>query len=164
MKRFVPAMWLTLLMYFITLLLSGCSPIPTLRMYEGSQLPADQIATIGSIGPSSASNYVRKSRAYWHYQSSLYTFILEIDDKKLKLEDVNKRVSLEVLPGEHRMKVAANVSGKSFDDPEPLIFLAEAGENYSVMARSEEGVDENEILLYFWVMDSSGNEVAGTKD
>lgn len=133
-------------------------------MYEGGQLPADQVATISSIGPSSASNYYRKSRAYWHYQSSLYTFIFEIDGKKLKLEDVNNRVPLEVLPGEHWMKVSANVGGKSLGHPEPLIFLAEAGENYSVMARSEEGLEENEILLYFWVMDSSGYEVTGSKD
>jgi hypothetical protein len=157
-------MQLILPMYFVALLLSGCSPLPTLRMYGGSQLPADQVAIIGSIGPSSASDYIRKSRAYWHYQSSLYTFILEIDGKKLSSEDVNKRISLEVLPGEHRMKVAANVDGKSLCDPEPLIVLAGAGENYSVMARSEEGPEENEILLYFWVIDSSGNIIAGTKD
>ncbi len=155
MKLFVPAMRLILLLCFAVLLLSAC---------EGNQRPADQIATIGSIGPNANLDYLEKSLAYWLYQSSLHTFILEIDGQKLNLDDVNSHVSLEVLPGEHQMEVAANVGGKSIDALDPLIFLAEAGESYLVIARSEEGSEENQILLYFWVVDSSGEVVAGTKD
>ena len=163
MKCLAQAVRLVALLFVVALPLSGCSSSTNLRMYEGSQLPADSIANVSSISPKSQFDYVGKKSAYWHYTSSLNTWILEFDGQKLKMDDVNKHANLEVLPGEHRLKVAADLGGKAFDDPELLVFRTEAGESYLLMARKDEGPETNQIIIRFWVMDSSGKVVAGTK-
>jgi hypothetical protein len=95
------------------------------------------------------------------------TFIRQVDDHVVS-EKKPVHASVQVTPGSHRLKVGASFlrsygsNQSTFLDPEPIEFVAAAGQRYVVRARTDTS-GKDAVLIRFWIEDSSGTVVAGTK-
>ncbi len=123
-----------ILIFLVTLLTFGCA---TSRMYEGSKLPKEQVAT------------VKVSRSHWLYFPPTFFGVSGID--VLGTEDkginplINKMITrIEVLPGFHKIFVHVRKevwAGSNWTGPMQLYgshqnlyleFNAEAGHEYKI--------------------------------
>lgn len=142
------------LLIFGIISITGCaSSFPIVRMYNGSQLEKQQISVISPTGGYEGLAGGRQD-----------VYILKVDDTQFKKADIDNHASIEVLPGEHHLTVAAMImhNGKRypFEDPEPLTYKFEGGKQYYVYCTA---TDSEQSIIHFWMEDSSGKVVAGTK-
>ena len=133
--------------------MSGCASVASVPMYQGKRRT---MAEVGRITPTDQAMF----------SSRLATHILAVDGEKLASDAIRKQASVDVLPGIHNVTVMAMLHRHKqrvpFEDPKPLEIAVKADEEYFVMSRSSEGRQANEIVVRFWVEDSSGNVVAGS--
>jgi hypothetical protein len=141
---------------FAALLMAGCKTFPTVQTYEGERQPQQKVALV-SPTPGWEGFAGQRQDVY----------ILKLDGVALSKSDIDNHASLEILPGVHRLAVAAmlRVNGGRvlFEDPNPITHNFEAGKHYHVYARLSPGPTPHQAVARFWMEDDSGRVVVGTK-
>lgn len=138
------------------LLVVACKTFPTVKTYEGERQPQQKVAL---VSPSPGWEGLAGERQD--------VYLLKLDGVALAKSDVDSHATLEILPGEHQLTVAAmlrvNDQRVLFEDPNPIIHKFEAGKHYRVYARLSPGPTPKQAVARFWMEDDSGRVVQGTK-
>jgi uncharacterized protein YceK len=139
----------------LLMLLSGCAS--TVKMYDGSQRPSSEVASILSWRES------RWSLARGSPLGALIVHPMVIDGQPTNATpNDGKKTKYSVLPGEHRIKVVLfwNVGflGLKVVDPEEIVFNAEAGHSYLTKAYAPNDWLQTDPIS-FWVEDADTQKV-----
>ncbi|WP_127997208.1 hypothetical protein [Piscinibacter defluvii] len=147
---------LALCTVFAAFLVASCKSFPTVKTYEGERQPQQKVAL---VSPTPGWEGLAGERQD--------VYFLKLDGVALTKSDIDNHASLEVLPGVHRLTVAARlrVAGERvlFEDPNPITYNFEAGKHYQVYARLSPGPTPGQAVARFWMEDDSGQVVVGTK-
>jgi hypothetical protein len=138
------------------LLVASCKTFPTVKTYDGERQSQQKVAL---VSPSPGWEGFAGERQD--------VYLLKLDGVALSKSDVESHATLEILPGEHRLTVAAmlrvNDRRVLFEDPNPITHNFEAGKHYRVYARLSAGPTPNQAVARFWMEDDTGRVVVGTK-